>query len=84
MQLNLRDKELVSRSVHSPPGVSTRLVFLLTQTNKRQRTHIVNSVYRKRREEKLDHVSVWCTVGKKRLEKPAKKHYGVAQHKHLI
>ena len=35
VQLNEQDKELVPYSVHSPPEVSTCLVFLLTQTNKR-------------------------------------------------
>ena len=52
VQLNAHDSELAPFLVHSPSDVglsASFFFFLLTQANKRQRTHLGNSVYRKRR-----------------------------------
>ena len=45
------DKELVPFSMHSPSDVSTGIVFLLTQTIKRHRTHLGNRLQKTKEKE---------------------------------
>ena len=51
-------KELVPYAAHSPSFVSVCLVFILAQTNKRQRTHLPNSSHRKRRRKNF--IALFC------------------------
>ena len=66
VHLNARYKELVPYSRQVPSSVPTFLVFILTQADKRQTTHLAKSVYRKQRIiKKSDHCCVLKAKNKK-------------------
>ena len=62
VQLNARYKELVPYSRQVSSTVPTFLVFILTQADKRQTTHLAKSVYRKQRINKIR--SLLCAESK--------------------